>query len=424
MRVLYCADNLDVLRKHIRDESVDLIYLDPPFNSQRHYHLRVRVQSGDSAKPPVLAFTDIWKWIDEAYDQFMDECSNERLRRLMVALVEHLGRGSTCAYLLFMAPRLVELHRVLKRTGSIYLHCDPTASHYLKVIMDAIFGERYFRNEIVWRRTNAHSGVKRWASIHDILLFYTKGNTYTWNTVYMQYKPGYVDKAYRYADERGRYQLRTLTQPAITPGNGCQAWNGIDPTRDGRKWVIPRLTAKMVFAEHGSANMTIQEKLDALEQAGFIVWRKGTKWPRIKLYLDTNRGVCIQDIIDDIPRIASSDKERIGYPTQKPPALLERIVQASSNEGDVVLDPFCGCGTTVVAAEKLGRNWIGIDNSHVAISLTMSRLSDMLGLVAGKDYEVVGDMPLMTNSQNTQVAAVGVCEDGVSGQLTLPLQGR
>jgi len=412
---------LDILRKHIRDESVDLIYLDPPFNTQRDYHLRVRVQSGDPAEPPVVAFTDIWKWNEEAYHQFMDRCSNERVRRLMLAFVESLGRNKMTAYLVMMAPRLVELHRVLRRTGSIYLHCDPTASHYLKVIMDAIWGERYFRNQIVWMRTNAHSGIKRWASIHDILLFYTKSNTYTWNTVYTQYKPGYVDKGYPYADERGRYRLITLARPTITPGNGGEAWKGVDPTRDGRRWVIPRLTADMVFGKERSAKMTIQEKLDALEQAGFIVWRKGVKWPQCKIYFDTNRGVCIKDVIDDIRRIWADAKERVGYPTQKPLALLERIIQASSNEGDVVMDAFCGCGTTVVAAEKLGRTWIGIDNSHVAISLTINRISDMLGLVPGKHYEVVGDVPLMTTPQNTHAARAKVCEDGVSEQLTLPL---
>jgi DNA modification methylase len=419
MRVLYSGDNLDILRNHIRDESVDLVYLDPPFNSQRDYYLRVQVQSGTTPKP-VIAFTDTWKWDEEAYQQFLDECGNPRLRRLVLALVESLGRNEMTAYLVMMAPRLVELHRVMKRTGSIYLHCDPTASHYLKVLMDAIWGGNRFRNEIVWKRTNAHSGVKRWAPVHDVLLFYTKSNKFKWNTVYMRYKPGYVDREYPYSDERGRYRLMTLTRRAITPGNGGQTWNGIDPARDGRQWVIPRLVADVVFGQERCAEMTMQEKLDALDKAGFIVWRKRAKWPRCKLYIDTNKGVCIQDVIDDIRRIWADAKERVGYPTQKPLALLERIMQASSNEGDVVLDPFCGCGTAIVAAEKLGRTWIGIDNSHVAISLTVNRLSDMFGFVPGEHYEVVGDVPLIVPPQDAHVAMAEVSEAGKSEQLTLP----
>jgi DNA modification methylase len=391
VRILYYGDNLDILRKYLQDETVDLIYLDPPFNSQRDYNLLFKEQSGEPAQAQIRAFTDTWQWSERAYHQFIEECPNDRLRKLVQGFVESLGRNEMTAYLVMMAPRLVELHRVLKPTGSLYLHCDPTASHYLKVMMDMIFGPRNFRNEIVWKRTSAHSGAKRWGPVHDVLLFYTKSNAYTWNTVYTDYDPDYVKKFFRYEDEQGRYRLHDLTGAGIRHGDSGRPWKGVDPTRVGRHWAVPNALVESVVGKERAAEMTVQEKLDALEEAGFILWPERGSVPRYKHYLSMNPGTIVQDVITDIQPISAHAKERLGYPTQKPLALLERIIQASSNEGDVVMDPFCGCGTAVVAAEKLHRNWIGIDITHLAISLIKYRLADMFDLKEHQDYEVIGE---------------------------------
>jgi site-specific DNA-methyltransferase (adenine-specific) len=399
MRVLYSGDNLDILRKHIRDESVDLVYLDPPFNSQRDYYLRVRVQSGT---PPnaVLAFTDTWKWNEEAYQQFLDECSNRRLRRLMMAFVELLGRNEMNAYLVMMAPRLVELHRVMKRTGSIYLHCDPTASHYLRLMLDVIFSRKNFRNEIVWKRTSTHSDAKRYPRVSDSIIFYTKSANYIFNPPRGEYDKDYIRTHYVHVDENGRrFRYDDLTKPMGSIGYFYELL-GCPPPPNG--WRMPEKTAKRWLAE------------------GRIAIPPAGRTPRYKRYLDEMAGPLIGNVWADIPPVGSQAKQMLGYPTQKPLALLERIIHTSSNEGDVVLDPFCGCGTAIVAAEKLRRTWIGMDNSHVAISLTVNRLSDMFGFVPGEHYEVVGDVSLMLTPQDAHMAMAEISEAGTLEQLTLP----
>jgi site-specific DNA-methyltransferase (adenine-specific) len=368
---LYYGDNLEVMRKYLPDEGIDLVYLDPPFNSNRDYNLLFREQSGEPAQGQIKAFTDTWQWSERAYDEFCQTCPKPALVELVQGFVRTLGRNDLTAYLVMMAPRLVELHRVLQPTGSLYLHCDPTASHYLKVMLDVIFGARNFRNEIVWKRTSAHSDSKKWARVHDIILYYAKTNRPVWNPVHTEHDPEYIESFYRYEDERGRYRLDHII---LTPSTGPRPnliyeYKGYTPQWGWR---------------------VVREKLEALDADGRIVWSSSGR-PYLKRYLHEQKGNLITDIIDDIPPIGAHARERLGYPTQKPIALLERIIQASSNEGDIVLDPFCGCGTAIVAAQKLNRRWIGIDITHLAIALIKYRLSDMFDLKEGTDYRVVGE---------------------------------
>ncbi|OYT69269.1 MAG: site-specific DNA-methyltransferase, partial [Armatimonadetes bacterium JP3_11] len=347
-RTLYYGDNLEVLRKHIGDETVDLIYLDPPFNSNRDYNLLFKEQSGEPAQAQIKAFTDTWQWSEHAYQTFLLECPREALTRLIEGFVNTLGRNDLTAYLVMMAPRLIELHRVLKPTGSLYLHCDPTASHYLKVMLDVIFGAKNFRNEIVWKRDPAGKGGKRvsqqWPRDIDVILFYTKSDAHTFH---QQYAPLSEEqkRAYRYEDERGRYK-------AVQRGNYSDAM-----------WEKFRAEGRIHVSSTGREY--VKYYLDEAQATIGSVW---------------------SDILGFGTRTAA--KELLGYPTQKPLALLERIIQASSNEGDLVLDPFCGCGTAIVAAEKLRRQWIGIDITHLAIALIKYRLSDMFGLQERQDYQV------------------------------------
>ena len=390
---LYFGDNLEVLRKHIPDESVDLIYLDPPFNSKADYNVIFREHTGKGPGAQIKAFEDTWSWGMES-EQALQEvmAKHGRLGEFLDFLVRFLGKNDLSAYLVMMAVRLLELHRVLKPTGSLYLHCDPTASHYLKVILDQIFGPTNFRNEVIWKRTGAHSSAKRWGPVHDVILFYTKGENYTWNPTYQAYEEEYLKGQYRFQDDKGRYTLDNLTGAGDREGDSGKAWRNIDPKKKGRHWAVPgreKLPSWVKLPENWEA-MTTQEKLDFLDEVGLIYWPPKGNMPRLKRYLETPKGVPIQDVILDIPPLGSHSKERLGYPTQKPVALLERIIQASSNPGDVVLDPFCGCGTALAAAEKLGRRWIGIDITHLAITLIQARLRRDFGLEPGRDYEVLG----------------------------------
>jgi site-specific DNA-methyltransferase (adenine-specific) len=371
VRILYYGDNLDILRKYLQDETVDLIYLDPPFNSQRDYNLLFKEQSGEPAQAQIRAFTDTWQWSERAYHQFVEECPNDRLRKLVQGFVESLGRNEMTAYLVMMAPRLVELHRVLKPTGSLYLHCDPTASPYLRLMLDIIFSPKNFRNEIVWKRTSTHSDAKRYPRVSDTIIFYTKSADYIFNPPRGEYDEDYIRTHYVHVDENGRrFQYDNLTKPKGSIGYFYELL-GCPPPPNG--WRMPEETAKRWLAE------------------GRIAIPPGGHTPRYKRYLDEMPGPLIGNVWTDIPPVNSQAKEMLGYPTQKPLALLERIIQASSNEGDVVLDPFCGCGTAIVAAEKLHRNWIGIDITHLAISLIKYRLADMFDLKEHQDYEVIGE---------------------------------
>jgi site-specific DNA-methyltransferase (adenine-specific) len=364
---LFFGDNLEILRGgRIPVGSVDLIYLDPPFNSNATYNILFAEKGGEKSAAQITAFEDTWHWGPEAmaaYDDAM-KLGAPRLADLLQALRAFLGQNDMMAYLTMMAVRLVELHRVLKPTGSLYLHCDPTASHYIKMLLDAIFGVGNFRNEIVWKRFNFHADAKRFGKVTDRILFYTKGPVFTFNRIKVPLSDEYISSKFVHTDENGRtYRLDNLN----TPG-------GRGP----------------VYEFHGvvKAWRYTEENMRKLESEGRIY--HGSKIAQLKRYLDEIPGQGVHDLWSDIPPINPQAKERLGYPTQKPEALLERIINASSNEGDIVLDPFCGCGTTITVAERLKRRWLGIDITHLAITLIKKRLHDTYGPELAP-YEVIGE---------------------------------
>ncbi len=370
---LYFGDNLPIMREHIPDESVDLIYLDPPFNSNATYNVLFREHDSSESAAQIQAFDDTWHWSTDAEWHYQQVVTTgpRKLAGMLQAMRTFLGQNDMMAYLTMMAPRMVELHRVLKPTGSIYLHCDPTASHYLKLLLDAVFGPQNFRNEITWRRTTSHNDARRnFSAVADIILTYTKTSDFTFNRVYVPYSQEYLDKFYRFVDENGRrYRLNNMRSPAPRP-NLTYDYKGYKPHPNG--WTVSLERMKQLDAE---GRLHFPENMDGRLSS--------------KLYLDEMPGVPVGNVWDDIGPISSHAKERLGYPTQKPEALLERIISASSNEGDVILDPFCGCGTAVAVAERLNRKWIGIDVTHLAISLMRSRLRDSFGDELS-DYQVIG----------------------------------
>ena len=373
---LYYGDNLDVLRRYVPAESVDLVYLDPPFNSRQDYNVLFEEKDSTKSGSQIRAFKDTWEWnidAERAYKEMVEK--GGRVADALRAFRTFLGGSDMLAYLAMMAPRLVELRRVMKESGSIYLHCDPTASHYLKILMDAVFGPQSFLTEIVWKRSSAHNdgkqGRKQHGRIHDVILFYSKGADWNWNQVFTEYDEDYTSSFYKYVEEGTgrRYTLGDLTGPGgAAKGNPSFEILGVT-----RFWRFSR------------------ERVQKLMQEGRIVQLKPGSVPRYKRYLDEMAGVPIQDVWTDIGPIGAQARERLGYPTQKPEALLERILLSSSRKGDVVLDPFCGCGTTVQVAQKLKRNWIGIDITHLAISLIKQRLSDSFGPEVKKSYAVIGE---------------------------------
>jgi adenine specific DNA methylase Mod len=385
---LYFGDCLDVLRDLAAQHPqglADLIYLDPPFNSQRGYNMLFKTPKGHESDAQIQAFEDTWHWGEQAEQEF-DELlhqPNTDVAGMMTALRSFLGENDMMAYLTMMANRLLVMHAVLKETGSIYLHCDPTASHYLKVVMDGVFNPQKFLSEIIWKRSSAHNSAQRYGPVHDVILLYSKSSKFKWNAVYQRYDQSYIDAFYTHADSAGRiYKAQDITGPGVRHGESGKPWKGYNPTAAGRHWAIPKVIKSI------TANLGTIEALEKLEKVGRIHWPKsGTGVPLLKQYLDEMPGVPAQDVISDINPISAQAAERLGYPTQKPLALLERIVAASSSAGDLVLDPFCGCGTAVHAAHKLGRQWIGIDITHLAISLIEKRLSDAF---PGIEYEVHG----------------------------------
>jgi DNA modification methylase len=374
--LLYYGDNLDILRRYVADESVDLVYLDPPFNSNATYNVLFAEQNGAQAASQIKAFEDTWRWDEEAARTYFEVVEKGGpVSEALQAFRQLVGDSNMLAYLAMMAPRLVELRRVLKTTGSIYLHCDPTASHYLKLLLDAVFGPQNFRTEIVWKRSSAHSdtkqGRKLHGRIHDVILFYTKTAEWTWNSVHMPYSLDYVDDKYRHIEpETGRrYTLGDLTGP----GGAAKGNPAFDVMGVTKYWRFSR------------------ERMDELIAQGRVIQPSPGAVPRYKRYLDEMPGVPLQDVWDDISPINAMAAERLGYPTQKPEALLERIISASSDQGGLVLDPFCGCGTAVAAAQRLGRRWIGIDVTYLAIALIRRRLRDTYGESVDATYEVIGE---------------------------------
>ena len=388
MNQLYFGDNLYVLRDHLATESVDLIYLDPPFNSKRDYNLLFKSPKGHESEAQIEAFKDSWHWGEQAEREFDEliHASNTEVSEIMQALRRFLGANDMMAYLTMMANRLLELHRVLKPTGSLYLHCDPTASHYLKIVLDGVFGKEMFRNEVIWKRTGAHGSAKRFGPVHDTIFFYTKTNGFVWNFPTTAHADDYVEKHFKQIDDDGRkFQAITLTGSGTRNGESGKPWRHINPTDVGRHWAIPG----EVMERYQLTGVTVQARLDALDAAGLVFWPKGGEGtPRLKWFADELGGMAIPDVWSDISPIGAQAAERLGYPTQKPLALLERIIEAGSKEGGVVLDPFCGCGTAVHAAQKLKRKWVGIDITHLAISLIEKRLKDAFG--ARCKFEVHG----------------------------------
>lgn len=359
---LYYGDNLDVLAG-MPSASVDLIYLDPPFNSQRNYNLVFRDKSTSGQK---RAFVDVWNWDDKAERAYRDLTSPSYgapapLREIIKALHDFFGpdRRDDMAYPAMMAIRLLEMHRILKDTGTLYLHCDPTASHYLRLILDAIFGEDRFLNEVVWRRATAKNDPNRYGRCHDTILVYARGKTFTWNQEYTPFQDYSVEKNYTAVEEGTGRRFRLSDLTANKPGGDTDyEWHGQRPYK-GRHWAFSR------------------EKMDEMLAAGRIVFRR-TGMPVYKRYLDEMPGVPVTDVWTDISLLASASPERIGYPTQKPVALLKRIIEASSNPGDVVLDPFCGCGTSFEAAREAGRVWNGIDISVAAVEVIRERMDRVM----------------------------------------------
>lgn len=397
---LYYGDNLKIL-KEMPDESVDLIYLDPPFNSDATYNAFFKETSGERSSSQIMAFEDTWHW-STSVAQILDDIINdtaipERVKTAIESIINLLNRNDLSAYLVNMTIRLCELNRVLKKTGSIYLHCDPVASHYLKVLMDAILGPENFKNEIIWRRTASNNSAHKFGPIHQSILFYGKTEKTQFYFPKGPYTKWYVDTFFKYSDKRGRFRSVLLTGPGTRKGESGLPWRGYNPTVSGRHWQPASYLYKKYKELTGRElkDFPLVERLDKLEEVDMIYWgKKEGNVPNYKLYLEDTEGVPIQDIwayqpgteglifneenmgIDqDVKWLSSGDTERTGYPTQKPVGLLERIIRASSKEGDVVLDPFCGCGTAVHAAEKLKRNWVGIDITHLAINLVKRRLN-------------------------------------------------
>ena len=398
---LYRADCKAVIDGLIQEGvKVDLVYLDPPFNSNRTYSILFK-QDGVTAQQK--AYHDMWDFTDQTRQLVMDFRSElekwdlaESFKAFIKAWLNILEHGSSqdktlLNYLMYMTQRLVALRNVLKPTGSIYFHCDPDASHYIKVIMDGIFDRRNFMSEIIWKRTSAHNRAKRFGPVHDTILFYTKSSNTTWNRVLQPYDSSYLDKNYRHEDRRGRrYRIDNLTGPDQREGSSGAPWGGYDPSASGRHWELPpdrSLPDWFVFPE-GYSSMTVQERLDVLNDQGLVHWPPRGRVPAFIRYLEAMAGVAAQDVITDIANEGGSSE----YQTKKPNALLERLILASSNKDDLVLDPFCGCGTTIEVAHELERRWIGIDISGPAVDEIENRMKKH-GQYRGEHYDVLEGNP-------------------------------
>ena len=347
-RAIVTGDNLDILRK-MNSESVDLIYLDPPFNSNRNYEAPV---GSDAAG---AAFKDTWTLsdLDRAWMGLIADTEPDLYQVVLAAGLAH-GKGMQ-SYLCMMAVRLTEMKRVLRSTGSIYLHCDPTASHYLKTLMDVIYGRDNFKSDIIWNRKAENLSRKKWRRATENILYYVKSEKYTWNIQYEPLDSTQVKRDYRHVDENGRYTTTSCTNNADRP-NMVYEFNGVV-----RQWRYAR------------------ETMEKYDSEGLLVFNdEGV--PRKKRYLSESKGRMMANAWSDINVLSSNDRQRVGFPTQKPLALLDRIIKASSDEGFMILDPFCGCATALVAAEMHGRNWIGIDLSEKAAELVVKRVKDYQGL--------------------------------------------
>ena len=412
-RTLYIGDNLNILR-NIDPEVIDLIYLDPPFNTKKYYKAPI------DSRARGASFKDIWTDEDVQLEWYGEVAEQNQELYQVIRAAETLSDKSMKIYLMAMAIRLFEMYRILKNTGSIYLHCDPTASHYLKLIMDSIFGKENFRNEIVWKRTSAHSKPSnKYSSVHDIILFYSKGDNITYNQQYNNWDSEH-EKNFTKKDDYKKYKLVSITMSGkIKNGESGKPWRGIDPTSENKHWIPPKQGA---YADYVEKNFEPNYKsiegtharLDILDKNGLLYYPKSGALPKLKWYSDVSPGSQVSDTLIDINRAAG--KERTGYPTQKPLALLDLIIKTSSNEDDIVLDPFCGCATACVAAEKLGRKWIGIDISDSAEVITKLRLEEEITNKSDfwdpiKDIIVTRILPTLTNPPKKQNLTTNLFDD-------------
>ena len=358
-RTIFTGDNLDILRG-INSECVDLIYLDPPFNSNQSYAAPLNSEARGAE------FDDVWT-LSDMKQEWIEEVEYRRPALFYLINGAKLSHGESMAgYLTFMSIRLIEMHRILKTRGSIYLHCDPHASHYLKATMDALFGEQFYKAHITWRRTSAHNDSQSFGNVCDNILFYSSQPRINTRDIRVPLDEDYVSRFYRFEDHRGAYQLGDLTAAELRTGESSQIWRGYDPNRTGRHWAIPSIGNYAAWIDQTAIPGYRQivsplERLEALDQAGLIQYPDNEGMPRLKRYLAGNPGQVPSNLWTDIRPISNQSRERTGWRTQKPLALVERIINASSKENDLVLDPFCGCATACIAAEKLHREWIGID---------------------------------------------------------------
>ena len=385
-RTLFVHDNLPVLRG-INTASIDLIATDPPFNSKREFHAPV------SSKAKGAGFDDRWQWDDVAHEWYdLLATRNAGIKEIIeaAAVIEggsvnggiNTGRvkSSMAAYLCWMAPRLVEMRRILKPSGSLYLHCDDAADSYLRLLLDAVFGRAAFRNAVTWKRTTGRSGGNRYRRVCDRVLFYGDADQLTWNPTYEPLDPGYVEKFYRQEDEHGRWRADQLSASGLRRGDSGQPWHGINPSEKGNHWRGPAAFPTHIEQPDDWNTLTTREKLDRLDQLGLIIHpKKPGGMPQFKRYLSTSKGTQLNDLWTSPLPVQTHSRERTGYPTQKPVSLYERIIRASSNPGEVVLDPFCGCSTTLLAAERLGRQWIGCDKGDRTADVIRTQINNMIG---------------------------------------------
>ena len=395
-RHLFIADNINLLRS-LDNESIDLVCIDPPFAKNQTFIGNLRPPLSDEEQQQELdtlhswgiynerdavragidwpdsqntgRFRDIWRWENDVHEEWLTRIEDDYTALANVIEATRSGHSDAmAAYLTYMAIRVIEMHRIMKPTGSLYLHCDDTANSYLRFIMDAVFGESNLLNTVTWKRTYAHNDPRRCGSITDTILIYTKSEDYTWHIQHTDYPTEYIHDYYRYEDERGKFQPITLTGPGTSRGESGGRWRGYSPTDSGRTWSVPQRIVSRLAGDNAE-NMSISERLDLLDANGYIYWPQGGGVPRAKQYLDEMPGVPLQDAWTDIGPLGSRARERTGYPTQKPVALAERIIKASSNPGDVVLDCFAGCAYVPVAAERNGRQWIACDISPRALTV-------------------------------------------------------
>ena len=401
-RTLFIGDNFDILRG-INSDSVDLIYLNPPRNTGK---LHSGAKGTDSAE---VEYADTWsrdEWRGEWLDHLNMHCQ-EAVWVLDTAAVVH--DITMTIYLSFMAARLVELERIMKPTGSIYMHCDPRVSHYLRVLMDSIFGSANFKNELEFKRALEREGGRRWMWEHDSLLFYTGPQRHRWNRTLIPHDPEYFERNFRYEDEAGRFRTSPLTKPGLRDDDRSEPWRGYDPSSEDRHWSPPVRILERRFPDQveNIAACSSQQKLDMLDAIGLVYWGRMRTAPRYKIYASRVDGHDISDLVTDIGRIESHHPDRMGWPGQVPIRLIGRLIEVSSGEDDLVLDPFSGSGTTCVAAETLNRRWIGIEQNPIARRVLWTRLANEVPNprpieVDGEVHYVTGgDVTLLENVLDT-----------------------